>query len=163
MKADVVHRRCLGESGFTLTEALLAMIILGVAVFGVVTAMGASIVTSDVHRKEVTADAVVKSWAERLNNAVYQECATPAVTQYQANQTGVTVPTGYTATITSIQYWNGAGDTNTAASFSATCPFGPAPWNPGVSVDSGVQQITLRVTSSDNRGRQQITILKRRL
>jgi Tfp pilus assembly protein PilV len=149
-----VRQRCRGEGGFTLTEALAALIILGVAVFGILTAMGASAVTSDVHRKSVTSDAIVKSWAERLNSVVYQECATAAVPQYQPAAMAVTVPTGFTASITSIRYWNGDGGTNTPATFSASCPGAP---------DNGVQQITLLVKSSDNRGKQQVTILKRRL
>ena len=148
------RRRCRGEDGFNLTEVLIAMVILGVAVFGVITAMGASIVASDVHRKAVTSDSIVRSYAERLNGAVYQECATPAAAQYQPAGTGVTVPAGFTASITNIKYWNGDGSSSTPATFSATCATAP---------DFGVQQITIQVSSTDGRGKQQLTILKRRL
>jgi Tfp pilus assembly protein PilV len=153
-RRPAARRRCRGEGGFTLTEALAALIILGVAVFGIVTAMGASIVTSDVHRKNVTADAVLKSWAERLNSIPYQECATEGVPQYQPSAMSVNVPTGYTASIATVRYWNGDGATDTPATFSSTCPGAP---------DNGVQQLTLQVRSADGRGTQQLTILKRRL
>jgi len=146
-----IHR---GEGGFTLPEVLVALVILGVAVFGIVTAMGASIVTSDVHRKSVTADSVLRSYAERLNGVVYRECATPAEPNYGPAGVGVTVPAGFTASITSINYWNGDGNTNTPATFSSTCAAAP---------DFGVQQITLEVDSTDGRAKQHVTILKRRL
>jgi len=142
------------EGGFTLTEVLVALVILGVAVFGVVGAMGASMLASDVHRKTVTADSIIRSYAERLNGAVYQECATPAVSQYQAAGTGVTVPSGFTASVTNILYWNGDGSSSTPATFSANCAAAP---------DFGVQQITIQVTANDGRAKQQLTILKRRL
>jgi prepilin-type N-terminal cleavage/methylation domain-containing protein len=142
------------EGGFTLTEVLVALVILGVAVFGVVGAMGASMVASDVHRKTVTADSILRSYAERLNGAVYQECATTAVAQYQPAGVGVTVPAGFTASVTNILYWNGDGSSSAPATFSANCATAP---------DFGVQQITIQVTANDGRAKQQVTILKRRL
>ena len=50
---------------------LAALIILGVAVVAIISAMGTSIVASDMHRKIVTDDAVVRTYAERLNAAPY--------------------------------------------------------------------------------------------
>jgi type II secretory pathway pseudopilin PulG len=146
--------RCRGEDGFTLTEALLALILLGTVVFGIMTAMGASIVASDVHRKSVTADSVLRSYAERLNGAVYRECATPAEANYSPAGVGITVPAGYAASITNINYWNGDGSSSSPATFSTTCAAAP---------DFGVQQVTIQVKSTDSRATQQMTILKRRL
>ena len=60
------------------TEVLAAMMILSVAVIGMLSAIGASIVASDVQRKSVTADTLVQAYAEGLNAAPYADCATPA-------------------------------------------------------------------------------------
>jgi hypothetical protein len=112
-------------------------------------------VTSDAHRKSVTSDAILRSYAERFSGAGYRECATPAEPNYQYPAVaGAAVPAGYTASITSIKYWNGDGSSSTPATFSTTCAASP---------DFGVQQITIQVRSNDGRGKQSVTILKRRL
>lgn len=140
------------EGGFTLTEVLVALVILGTAVVAIVAAMGASIALSDRHRQNVTADALVRTYAERLNKANYVPCAPPTQGQYQAGPTGMnlTIPSNFTVSLVGIQYWNGDGSATTPASFSSSC-----------TTDKGIQQITIRAQSVPNRGFQQLTILKR--
>ena len=140
------------EGGFTLPEVLVALIILGVAVTAIISSLGTSIVVSDVHRKLVSADAVVRTYAERLDKATYVECATPTGAGfYQPGPTGLNLPlpANFTASITSVEFWNG----DNPATFTGTCPGNP---------DSGLQKITIEAHSNDNRGRQTLTILKRR-
>ena len=147
MKPSLGRRvRCRGEDGFTLTEALLALIILGVAVvFGIMTAMGASIVASDVHRKTVTADSVapvVRGAAQRRRLPGMRDPGGAA--NYSAGRRRASRSRrGYTASITNINYWNGDGSSSTPATFSTTCAAAP---------DFGVQQITIQVQSTDSRG-----------
>jgi prepilin-type N-terminal cleavage/methylation domain-containing protein len=145
------------EGGFTITEVLVALVILGVAVVSIVGAMGTSIVLSDRHRQSVTADALVRTYAERLNKVNYVACAPATQSQYQAGPTGMNlpIPTGFTVSLVSIQYWNGDGNATTPPTFTstrATCQ---------ANGDKGLQQITIQAKSNNNRGSQQLTVLKR--
>ena len=103
------------------------------------------------HRKNVTADAVVRTFAERLTKANYFDCAPVTQTQYQPGPGGLAIPTPakYTASIVGIEYWNG----DNPATFSSTCPANP---------DNGLQKIKIKALSNDNRGGQSLEILKRR-
>jgi type II secretory pathway pseudopilin PulG len=58
------------SSGETLVELLVAMSILGVAVVALVSGIGTSVLVSDVHRKEATAGAVVRTYGEAIAAAV---------------------------------------------------------------------------------------------
>jgi prepilin-type N-terminal cleavage/methylation domain-containing protein len=140
------------EGGFTLVEVLVAMVILGTAIVAIVAAMGASLVLSDRHRQNVTADALVRTYAERLTKANYIACAPPTQSQYQPGPSGMnlSIPSNFTVSLVGIQYWNGDGNATTPATFSPTC-----------TTDKGIQQITIRAQSVPNRGFQQLTILKR--
>ena len=60
----MTHRSARGNAGYTLTEVLIAVTILMVAVTVIVGAMASGIVGSRIHRDIVTSDAVVRSYAE---------------------------------------------------------------------------------------------------
>jgi prepilin-type N-terminal cleavage/methylation domain-containing protein len=158
------------EGGFTLTEVLVALVILGVAVVSIVGAMGTSIVLSDRHRQSVTADALVRTYAERLNIVHYVACTDmgpngmpadgSAPSLYLASSMGIASP-GFTITIvnqpalnSAIGFWKGDGSASTPPSYVdlATCK---------ANGDKGLQQITIRAQASGNRGSQQLTVLKR--
>jgi prepilin-type N-terminal cleavage/methylation domain-containing protein len=139
-------RRCRGEGGYTLSEVLVAVIILGVGVVAIVGALGSSIFTSRVHRDIVTSDATVRQYAEQLTRVVYAPCATPAT--YPA-MTGV--PAGYTVTIVDVDYADGSDG---APAFSDSCAANPA---------NEVQRITLEAhhTGSEKAGIQRLQFVKR--
>jgi Tfp pilus assembly protein PilV len=137
-----------GEAGLTLIECVVAMFILATAVVALIAALGTSIVASDMHRKTVTADAVVRSWAEKLQAAPYVSCAARTESSYQPAALAVTVPTKFTPNLKSVEYWDG----NPTAGFGPTCP----------TTDNGVERITLIVSSTDGRGAQSVQILKRK-
>jgi prepilin-type N-terminal cleavage/methylation domain-containing protein len=142
------------EAGFTLTEVLAALIILGVAITAILAAMGTSIIASDTHRKLVSDDAILRSYAEQLQSAPFVDCASPA--QYPQ----FSDPTGnwpnYQATVAAIDSWN------TTASPANGVAFGGAACSPG-SPGAGLQRIHLQASSTTGRGGQQdLTILKRR-
>lgn len=139
------------EGGYTLTEVLAALLILSIAVIAIISAIGTSIIASDVQRKLVTEDAVVRAYAEALNAAPYVDCATPSTNGYSAATVlGPSLAAKWPdsqASVVTVNYWNG----DNPATFSGSC-----------SSDSGVQRLQLEAHSSSNRGVQHLDIVKRR-
>lgn len=135
------------ERGETLIELLVAMVILGVAVVAVVGAFGTGITLSDVHRKQASAGAAVRDYAEQVQNYVagsgFTACAGPA--GYSPATVGFTPPSGYAASVSTVQYWTGSA-------WSASCGGG----------DHGLQLLTLSVGSGDGRAVEQLTIAVRK-
>jgi prepilin-type N-terminal cleavage/methylation domain-containing protein len=143
------------QAGYTLTEVLMAVIVLAIGVFGVLTAMSSSILGSRAHRSVVTADAVVRSYGEQLlsNSTTYRDCALPA--NYPAM---VNVPQGYVARIVSVEYSDGASPTVGFANTLDQCQIGG---------DNGIQRITLEAHqgvagSQTGPGHQFVQVLKRK-
>jgi prepilin-type N-terminal cleavage/methylation domain-containing protein len=135
-------RRHGGQDGYTLTEVLVAVVILSVAVTAVVGALGTSIFSSRVHRNLVTGDAAVRAYAAQIAAAGYVSCATPASYPAMTN-----APAGITVTITSVAYFNG---TATGSNFGSTC-----------GTDQGAQQITVVANPTTAGGQQSLTFVKR--
>jgi Tfp pilus assembly protein PilV len=139
------------EAGVSLIEAVIALFVLATAVLALIGGLGTSIVATDSQRKDVTADAVVRSWADKLQAAGWQSCATPATGGYSAASLGVTVPPKFAAPeIVSIDYWNGDS---------------PATYGPGCSADTvtdTAQRVTLAIHSSDLRGSARVQVVKRK-
>lgn len=134
-----------GEAGYTLTEVLVAVSILSVAIIVIVGAMSDGILASRVHRDIVTSDAVARSYADQIIAGPYVACATSA--SYPVS----TVPSGFTAQIISVKYWNNAAAANSTATFGTTCP----------SPDAGMQQITVQVNRTGGAGFQTVQLVKR--
>jgi prepilin-type N-terminal cleavage/methylation domain-containing protein len=135
------------DRGETLIELLVALAILGIALVAVVGALAASITMSDIHRKQSTAGAEVRNYAEQVESYVagtgYAACAAPAT--YAAATVGYTAPAGYSATPTGVRYWSGS-------TWSASCP----------ASDTGLQQLTLSVRSTDTRAVEQVVVVLRK-
>jgi Tfp pilus assembly protein PilV len=135
-----------GDRGETLIELMVAVMILSTAVVALVGAIALTVRVSDIHRKQATAGASVRAFAEALATKVaatptgYHDatCATPA------NYTGMyTAPTGFTATVTAVKFWSGSA-------FVATCP------------DNGVQLVSLSVASNDGRASETLDVVLRK-
>jgi len=141
------------ENGFSLTESLVAVIILAVAVTAIITAMGSSIALSTKHRDKVAADTIARTYAERLLAATYAPCANPTTARYQPGASGLnlTIPARYTTSY-SVTFWDGAsGDANTAPTFVPSGSIaGCQPSNPNYPLDTGLQQITIKVFLATN-------------
>jgi hypothetical protein len=124
-----------GELGETLVELLVTVAIMGTAFVGVLAGIGTTFMATDSHRQDATAEAVLRSYAERMKDPtgmVYVNCATSAT---YGTPNGFSVPAaGWTATVTTLLYWQ--GDTAPATFTSAVC-----------STDKGLQQLTLTVKS----------------
>jgi type II secretory pathway pseudopilin PulG len=131
------------DRGETLLELLIAVMIMGVAVVAVVGALVNSVQLSDVHRKQATAAAAVRDYGEAITNAVagggYVACAGPG--NYA---TGYAVPSGYAKSVVSVRYWNGSA------------------WQAGCAGDTGLQQLTIKVSSADDRAAEQLVVVVRK-
>lgn len=122
------------ELGETLVELLVTVAIMGTAFVGILAGIGTTFMATDSHRQDATAEAVVRTYAERMKDPtgmVYVNCATSAT---YGIPNGFSVPAaGWTATVTTLLYWQ--GDT-TPATFTGVC-----------GTDKGLQQLALTVTS----------------
>ena len=96
-------RTVAAERGETLLELLIAVVILGVVVVAVVGGFATATITSDIHRKQSTAGAYAKDYAEAIQTAVstasvpYTNCA---------NTSTYASPAGFTARATRKPYGN---------------------------------------------------------
>ncbi len=141
--------RAARDQGESLIELILAVAIMGIAVVSIVSGLGTSILMSDIHRKQATAGAYVRDYAEAVQSYVggtgYTACAAPA--SYSASNVGFTgTPSGYAASPISLQYWTG-----TAWSVSPC------------SADTGLQRLTVQVASSTNaRASEQTVVILRK-
>jgi uncharacterized protein YegL len=95
------------EAGLTLAEVLVAITILGFAVVALTQGLAGAARLSDIHRRGVNADTIVRDWAESIKQynrlGSYQECVPGDTTppDYMPNPADPTkvnyaVPAGYT-------------------------------------------------------------------
>jgi Tfp pilus assembly protein PilV len=137
------------ERGETLIELLVTVLIMGVVIVAVVGGIATSILMSDIHRKQATAGAYLRNYAEALQSAVaggaYIACANPDGHDY-ATPTGFVVPAGYAATVVAgtLKYWNGTG------------------WQSTCTTDTGLQQLTIQVASADTRASERLMVVIRK-
>jgi prepilin-type N-terminal cleavage/methylation domain-containing protein len=132
--------RIADDSGVSLIEVLVAVVILGLAAAAVMGGLFTSISVSDHHRKQATAGAVARDYAERIAGRTYVECATPSA--YTVAPAAVPVPSGYTAVVDSVEFWTGTG---WAGSCSST----------------GLQRITVVASSDDGRATERSVVVVR--
>lgn len=136
------------ESGATLIEMLVALSILSIAGVAVLAGLQMSIFASDIHRKQSTGGAYVRTYAEAIqryldDNAHYVPCA--SANTYAPGVVGFTEPTGFTASHAAVVPLAGNGQ-------AASCPGG----------DTGVQRVRLQVRANDGRATESLTIVLRR-
>jgi type II secretory pathway pseudopilin PulG len=150
------------ERGEMLIELLITTAILGIAVVAIFGTIWTSLRVADYHRKTVTADLVLRNFAESMQQRTgtyqYVPCATlSGANAYPAYATPAPNST-YLATITKIEYLSGYSSTNepTWTDSTAGCPPGG---------DQGVQRLSLKVdgpiTDPKVRGVEKVTIIKR--
>jgi Tfp pilus assembly protein PilV len=143
--------RVRGQRGETLLELLVTVTIMGTAFVGIIAGIGTTFMATDSHRQEATAEGVLRSYAERIqdaNDVPYVDCAT---TSTYASPTGFSLPAaGWSASVTSVLSWQGGPP----PTFAASCPV----------PDKGLQQLTLRVSSpaGNHQAIETLVIVKRK-
>jgi prepilin-type N-terminal cleavage/methylation domain-containing protein len=142
------------EDGFSLAELLVTIVLVSVTFVAILTGLMTTIRVSASHRTQATTDAVVRSaaeWVKDMSHNPYRTtCNGPAM--YSLN--GLAMPTGYSATIRRVEYWDGA---TPGATGTYTPAFGPCP----AGGDKGLQRITITATSSDGQATETVQIMKR--
>jgi prepilin-type N-terminal cleavage/methylation domain-containing protein len=140
-----VSRAQRDESGLTLVECLVTVVIMGLAFVALLGGLGTSIFASDVHRKQATAETVLRSFAEHVKTEAYVPCAGSST--YGGSFS--TSATGYSPSVTAVAWWNA-----TSGAFDATACT--------TATDPGLQRLTLQVRSSDERATESVQIAKRK-
>jgi len=138
------------DDGETLIELLIAVAIMGITVIAIVGGFATSILMSDVHRKQTTAGAYVRDYAEAVEHYVavpgnFNATTSPIALQTAVAADGFAAPTGFTAGVTSVQCWD---DT---ASVFGTCATG-----------NTVQRVTLSMASADSRASESLVVVVRK-
>jgi type II secretory pathway pseudopilin PulG len=137
------------ERGETLLELLIGLAIISIAVVAVIGGLVTSVLVSDIHRKQSTAGAAVRDYAENVEKYVagtgYTACASPAA--YAPGAVGFSAPSGYAASAVTVRYWSGTAWT------AGSCT-GPT--------DVGLQQLTIQVASADTRATEQLVLVLRK-
>jgi prepilin-type N-terminal cleavage/methylation domain-containing protein len=136
------------ESGYTLSEVLVALVIVSTAIVAIIGSLGSSVFVSRVHRDIVTSDAAVRRYAEQLVATDFTPCAQLAGLVKYPDMSGA--PAGYTVAITRIEY---ADASQAAPAFGPTCAANP---------NNEVQQLTLEAhRNAGGSGKQTLQIVKR--
>lgn len=132
-----------GDGGESLVEILLSVMIMGVAVVGLLTAMGAVATTSGLHARQASQVQYLRTFMQQVTDAPYVPVSTCPPPAYVPP--GFVDPNGYqlTAAVTGFGVGNG---------FSATCS----------TADTGAQQVTVLVHQLDGRVRDETYVLVKR-
>jgi type II secretory pathway pseudopilin PulG len=134
------------ERGESLLELVIAIALMGVAVVAVMSGLTTTVLMSDVQRKQATAVATVRNYAEALQQYVadghYVACATAS--SYAVP--GFAPPAGFTAKVVSgsVQYWTGIL------------------WLPLCLPDRGLQRVRISVASTDGRAVETLDVVLRK-
>jgi type II secretory pathway pseudopilin PulG len=130
------------DTGETLVELIIAVAIMGIVVVAIVGGIGTTLLMSDLHRKQATAGAYLRNYAETLQ-ASYAPC-TSGAPDYAALLTAPV--SGFSPPTATVRYWDTA-----SSSFSSSCP----------PTDSGLQQITLTLAAADSRATESLVVVVR--
>ena len=147
-----VHR----EDGFSLAELLITIVLVSVTFVAILTGLMMTIRVSAAHRTQATTDAVARSAAEWVKDSSHNPYRTTCngITMYTT--AGLAIPTGYSAAITRVEYWDGAAPAATGtynvAFLQNGCPAGG---------DKGLQRITIVATASNGQATETVQVLKR--
>jgi prepilin-type N-terminal cleavage/methylation domain-containing protein len=133
-----------GDAGFTLSEVLIAVVILAVAAVTMIGAIGSATFASKVHRDVVTVDSVLRQYAEELTAGPYvvDSHSPPAYPQMSD------APAGFRARTTIVECWNGASSNPMAF---GGCAGG----------DNGVQRLTIEASLESGARAQTMNIMLR--
>jgi prepilin-type N-terminal cleavage/methylation domain-containing protein len=152
----IATERASGDAGTTLIEVLVAVALLGIASTAILTGLVTFNSESNRHREQSTAITVLTYATETLTSSAvaYQNCATVSSYTPAALTNGFDFATfasawpSSTVAVQSVRYWNGAA-------FDTTCR------DNGSDRSRWLQEITVRVTSPDDKAHAEIVVVKR--
>ena len=157
-------RELRGEVGFSLPELLVTIVIVGITFVAILSGLRTTIAVSASHRTQATTDSVARSaaeWVKDNTQTPYRTtCGGPAM--YQDKLHNMPGPPQYTATIQTIQYWDGA-------SAPATGTYTLSPTSPSHILqacsgsDKGLQWITIKASSPDGQTSETVQVIKRQI
>lgn len=143
------------ESGDTLIEILISLVIIALAVVALLAALTTSITSSTEHREIAVNDTMLKSLANQATYSiefntsspgVFQACAAPS--HYSNTNIGWTDPSqypGYHASITQVVYWNPSTNKFDSSVSQATC-------NGYSATQKGIQELVIVSTANNGNG-----------
>lgn len=137
------------DEGTSLIEVLIAVVILGIAVPGLLSGLAAAALTSGIHRGQADAHVAIVSAADSLRDDARNPYSC-TLTTYDVLR-GVVLPAGWSAGDVQL-------DTATAQSGSWGGAFRTAACGPA----TDLQRLTLTATSPDGRATERLTVFKRR-
>ena len=127
------------EAGDTLVEVLLAIVVLGLTSVALLAGFGTIISSSAEYRSLATMDTVLRSASQQAISQVGQQSGALFASCESAGPSGpgqvnFSLPAGYTAVVSSVQYWNASAtppafnppSTWLGTSFSPCIPNAPA-------------------------------------
>jgi len=139
------------DAGFSLVEIVITIGIVGVTFSAILGGLFSSITVSALQQKEATADTVARSAAEVVKDSEhnpYSNCAGSG----HYSLTGLSVPSGFSVTITDVAYWDGQPPAGGNVVFQSNC-----------GSDRGIQRITIAASSSDGQATETVQVVKRRV
>jgi type II secretory pathway pseudopilin PulG len=144
-------QRARGESGDTLIEVLVALVIMGLAFTVIVGGIGTAIIGAALQQNQTTADSFIRSAAEVVTSDGYISCAkntADAATPMETYALPAT-PNGFTLSIAIVGFWDPT--TNMFDTHPPSCEAPPL-------TDSGLQMVTLSVSGGDVHASQTATL-----
>lgn len=106
-----------GDDGTGLIELLFAIVLLGIGVVAILSAMATMVRTSALHRDQARATDALTIAAEGISATAvaYQSCAAVNLTTYTTAKDNALAAAGVTSgvTISNVAYWNGTGFVST--------------------------------------------------
>ncbi|TDU91677.1 prepilin-type N-terminal cleavage/methylation domain-containing protein [Kribbella voronezhensis] len=141
------RHRVADERGETLVEMLLAVAIMGIAAVALMAGLTTSVLMSDIHRKQATAGTAVRDYAEALQKYVadghyVDNCL--STTSYGLDSLADTPGFHHLLVAGSMRYWSGTD------------------WQPTCTTDTGLQKLTIRVYTDDDRASEQLVVVLRK-
>lgn len=131
------HRPPRPEEGFTLIEVLIALALISIAFVGILSAVAGMITAGAQNKTASNVSAAVRNvgtYLQSYASAPYVGCAANPLDSYNQDLPPTIAPTGYTASVTGVQFWRG----DTPAGFDPACPAGG---------DQGLELVTVTVSS----------------
>lgn len=145
------------DSGFTLIEILITLVIMGVAVSAILAGLGIATRSSGATRDVADASALLTATAEQIEGATYTTCPTSLATAYQSARAvaAASAPSGagstaVAATVVNLSLWDGDSFEPVTG---AACTFDQSSAAPGAG--NRMQRITLA------HGDDRLTFIKR--